>query len=339
MKYNILGNTGLLVSGFCLGTMTFGGKGRYAPIGNLDQEAANKLVAKAVESGINFIDTANIYSDGLSEQITGQAIRELRLNRAELVIATKVRGKMGNGPNQVGLTRKHILEQADASLKRMGLDYIDLYQIHGYDPLTPLEETLKALDTLVQTGKVRYIGCSNLTAWQLMKALGISEYRNLSRFISLQAYYTVAGRELERELIPLLNDQQVGLMVWSPLAGGFLSGKFKRNTRNPEDSRRSSFDFPLVDKEKAYDIIEVLEPMATGRNVSVARLALAWLLHQPIVSSLIIGAKKIEQLEDNLRSAEIKFTKEEMDRLDVVSKLSPEYPGWIQDYMAADRKQ
>jgi aryl-alcohol dehydrogenase-like predicted oxidoreductase len=338
MKYNNLGNTGLLVSELCLGTMTFGGRGRFAPIGNLDQQAANELVAKSVASGINFIDTANVYSEGWSEEITGQAIKDLKLNRDDLVIATKVRGKMGEGPNQAGLTRKHILEQADASLKRLGLDYIDLYQIHGFDAITPFEETLRALEVLVQSGKVRYIGCSNLSAWQLMKSLGISENKNLSKFISLQAYYTIAGRDLEREMVPLLKDQQIGLMVWSPLAGGLLSGKFKRNTENPENARRSNFDFPIVNKNRAFDIIEVLEPMAASKNATVAQLAIAWLLHQKVVSTVIIGAKKIEQLEDNLKSVDIIFTEEELKKLDDISKLPPEYPGWMIDFQSGDRK-
>ncbi len=338
MKYNNLGNTGLLVSELCLGTMTFGGRGRFAPIGSVDQQAANELVAKSVEAGINFIDTANVYSEGWSEEITGQAIKDLKLNRDELVIATKVRGKMGSGPNQIGLTRKHILEQADASLKRLQLDYIDLYQIHGYDPLTPLEETLRALEILVQSGKVRYIGCSNISAWQLMKSIGISENKNLSKFISLQAYYTIAGRDLEREMIPLLNDQKVGLMVWSPLAGGLLSGKYTRSNQTPEDSRRTNFDFPIVNKEKTYDIIDVLVPMAESKNVSVAQLSLAWLLHQPAVSTIIIGAKKVAQLEDNIKSIEVKFTEEELKTLNDISKLSPEYPGWMLEWQSADRK-
>ena len=248
MKYNILGNTGLKVSELCLGTMTFGGKGFWTAIGTLQQQPVDELVKRSVEAGINFIDTANVYSEGLSEQLTGQAIKNLGLKRDSLVIATKVRGKMGEGPNQTGLTRKHIFDQVDESLKRLQTDYIDLYQIHGYDPLTPLEETLRALDDLVKSGKVRYIGCSNLAAWQLMKALGHSEQKGLAKFVSLQAYYTIAGRELEREIVPLLSDQKVGLMVWSPLAGGLLSGKYTRENQSPGDSRRANFDFPPVQK-------------------------------------------------------------------------------------------
>lgn len=337
MKYNLLGNTGLKVSELCLGTMTFGGKGMWTAIGTLPQAEVDVLVKKSVDAGINFIDTANVYSEGLSEQMTGAAVRNLGLNRDDLIIATKVRGKMGAGPNEVGLTRKHILQQVDESLKRLQMDYIDLYQIHGFDPITPLEETLYALDTLVSSGKVRYIGCSNLAAWHIMKALGISERNHFAKFISLQAYYTIAGRDIEREIVPLLTDQKMGLMVWSPLAGGLLSGKYGRHT-SPEDSRRVSFDFPPINKEKAYDIIEVMQEIATAKGVSVAQIALAWLLHQPVVTSVIIGAKRPEQLEDNLKSTEITLTMEELAALDAGSKLSPEYPGWMIERQGADRK-
>ena len=280
-----------------------------------------------------------MYSEGLSEEMTGKAIRNLGLKRDDLVIATKVRGKMGEGPNSSGLTRKHIMQQAEESLRRLNMDYIDLYQIHGYDPLTPLEETLRALEDLVQSGKIRYIGCSNLAAWQLMKVLSYSTYKDVSKFVSLQAYYTIAGRDLERELIPLLQDQKVGLMVWSPLAGGLLSGKYGRNMKGPEDSRRVNFDFPPVNKEKAFDIIDVMQPIAADKGISVAQLALAWLLHQPAVTSVIIGAKKPEQLEDNLKSIQVTLTIEELQKLDDVSKLQPEYPGWMLERQGEDRKQ
>jgi aryl-alcohol dehydrogenase-like predicted oxidoreductase len=338
MKYKILGNTGLKVSELCLGTMTFGGKGYWTAIGQLAQNPVDELMKRSVEAGINFIDTANVYSEGLSEEMTGRAIRNLGLKRDDLVIATKVRGKMGEGPNNTGLTRKHIMQQAEESLRRLNMDYIDLYQIHGYDPLTPLEETLRALDDLVQSGKVRYIGCSNLAAWQLMKALSYSTYKDSAKFVSLQAYYTIAGRDLERELIPLLQDQKLGLMVWSPLAGGLLSGKYGRNVQGPEDSRRINFDFPPVNKEKAFDIIDVMQPIAAAKEISVAQLALAWLLHQPAVTSVIIGAKKPEQLEDNLKSIDVQLTTEELQKLDEISKLPPEYPGWMLERQGADRK-
>lgn len=337
MKYNILGNTGLKVSELCLGTMTFGGQGFWTVIGALDQQPVDELVKRSVDAGINFIDTANVYSEGLAEQRTGQAIKNLGLNRYDLVIATKVRGKMGQGPNDVGLTRKHIIQQAEESLRRLGTDYIDLYQIHGYDRLTPLEETLRALDDLVRAGKVRYIGCSNLAAWQLMKALGYSDHKGFERFVSLQAYYTIAGRDLERELVPLLLDQKVGLMVWSPLAGGFLSGKFTRENQKTEDSRRSNFDFPPVNKDRAFDIIDALKPMAENKGASVAQLALAWLLHQPVVTSVIIGAKKPEQLDDNLKAVDVTFTPDELATLDSISKLPAEYPNWMLERQGQDR--
>ena len=336
MKYNTLGNTGLKVSELCLGTMTFGGKGMWTAIGMLPQEAVNELVKMAVDYGINFIDTANVYSEGLSEMMTGKAIRDLGLKRDELVIATKVRGAMGSGPNDSGLSRKHILQQADESLKRLQIDYIDLYQIHGFDPLTPFEETLSALDSLVKSGKVRYIGCSNLAAWQIMKALGISAQNHLSKFVSLQAHYTIATRDLEREIVPLLLDQKIGLMVWSPLSGGFLSGKYDRNMK-AEEGRRTDYDFPPINKEKAFHIIDVLRSIALAKNISVAQVALAWLLHQPVVTSVILGAKKKEQLADNLKSGEVKLNEDDLKKLDEISQLTPEYPAWMINRMASDR--
>src|SRR5579872_7189585 len=337
MKYKLLGNTGLRVSELCLGTMTFGGKGWAQYIGKLDQQAVDAIVKGSVDAGINFIDTANVYSEGWSEELTGKAIRNLGLSRHQLVLATKVRGQMGDGPNDSGLTRKHILWQVEASLKRLGTDYIDLYQIHSFDPLTPWQETLWVLDDLVKSGKVRYIGASNVTAWQLMQALDFSRYTRVEAFASLQAYYTIAGRDLERELVPLLTDQKVGLLVWSPLAGGLLSGKYRRDGQGAEGARRKNFDFPPVNKERAFDILDVLHPMATAKKRSVAQLALAWLLHQPVVSSVIIGANKMEQLEDNLKSVEVSFSGDELQKLDAVSKLPQEYPGWMIDFTGADR--
>jgi len=337
MKYNLLGNTGLKVSELCLGTMTFGGQGMWTAIGTLPQDEVNELVKQSVDAGINFIDTANVYSEGLSEMMTGQAIRDLGLKRDDLVIATKVRGTIGTGINNSGLTRKHILQQANESLTRLNMDYIDLYQIHGFDPLTPIEETLEALDSLVKSGKVRYIGCSNLAAWQIMKALGISAQQHLAKFVSLQAYYTVAGRDLEREVVPMLLDQKLGLMVWSPLAGGFLSGKYTREA-NAEEGRRVNFDFPPVNKDKAFDIIDVMQEIAVAKDVTVPQVALGWLLHQPVVTSVIIGAKRPEQLQDNLKAVDLKLTADELAQLEAVSKLSPEYPGWMIERQGADRK-
>ena len=339
MKYKLLGNTGLKVSELCLGTMTFGGKGYFAAIGSLGQQAVDELVKQSVTAGINFIDTANVYSEGLSEEMTGKAVRNLGLKRDELVIATKVRGKMSDHPNGSGLSSKHILHEVDASLRRLNMDYIDLYQIHGFDELTPLEETLDTLDILVKSGKVRYIGCSNLAAWHIMKAKSYSKYNRVADFVSLQAYYTIAGRDLEREIVPLLIDQKMGLLVWSPLAGGLLSGKYKRNGETADGGRRINFDFPPVNKEQAFDIIDVLEVMAKEKQATVAQLALAWLLHQPVVTSVIIGANKPEQLQDNLKSTEVKFTDAELKTLAEVSKLAPEYPGWMLERQGGDRRK
>lgn len=326
MQYKSFGKTGLFVSKLCLGTMTFGGKGFWEVIGQQGQEMATRLVDRSLDAGINFIDTANIYSFGESEQLLGQALKGKR-NR--VVLATKVQGRMGDEPNAVGLSRKHIFDQVHGSLKRLKTDYIDLYQIHGYDALTTFEETLGALDDLVHQGKVRYIGASNLAAWQLMKALGISDRLNLARFQSLQAYYTLAGRDLERELVPLIQDQGLALMVWSPLAGGLLSGKFSREDDGPEGSRRASFDFPPVNKVRVFNVIDAMRPMAKERGVSVANIALAWLLHQDSVTSVLVGAKTMDQLEDNLNAVNIELNELELRLLDEVSALPPEYPQWM----------
>jgi aryl-alcohol dehydrogenase-like predicted oxidoreductase len=326
MNYRMLGRTGLYVSELCFGAMTFGGEGFWKAIGTQGQDEADKLVARSLEAGINFFDTADVYSNGVSEQLLGRA---LGARRKDVILATKVRGRTGPGVNDVGLSRGHIMDSVHASLRRLGTDYIDLYQIHGYDIVTPLDETLRALDDLVHQGKVRYLGASNLAAWQLMKTLGISEHRGLARFESLQAYYSIAGRDLERELVPLMKDQQLGLMVWSPLAGGFLSGKFRRDSQGPEGTRRAVFDFPPVDKERAYTIIDVMDGIAKAHGVSVARVALAWLLHQPHVTTLIIGAKTTEQLEDNLAAPSLKLTPEQLAALNTASTLPPEYPGWM----------
>ncbi|WP_202307545.1 aldo/keto reductase [Dryocola clanedunensis] len=331
MRYKKLGNTGLFVSELCLGTMTFGGEGgMWGKIGNLAQNEAEKLVGGALDAGINFIDTANVYSEGRSEIITGQALKNLKIPRENVVVATKVFGETGTaGANSRGSSRYHIINSVKDSLQRMQLDHIDLYQLHGFDPATPIEETLRALDTLVQHGHVRYIGVSNWAAWQIMKALGISERLGLARFASLQAYYTIAGRDLERELVPMLQSEGVGLMVWSPLAGGLLSGKYDRDGKAEEGSRRIEFDFPPVNKDRAFDCVDVMREIAEGKGVSVAQVALAWLLHQQVVSSVIIGAKRVDQLNDNIAATDIRFTEEELKRLDAVSELPREYPGWM----------
>jgi aryl-alcohol dehydrogenase-like predicted oxidoreductase len=332
MRYRKFGNTGLFVSELCLGTMTFGGGGGgiWDNIGQLQQEEADRLVGRSLDAGINFIDTADVYADGQSEVITGQALRNLKVPRENVVVATKILGETGTkGTNSRGASRYHIIDGVKASLQRLQLDHVDLYQIHGFDPATPIEETLRALDTLVQHGHVRYIGVSNWAAWQIMKALGISERLGLARFESLQAYYTIAGRDLERELVPLLQSENVGLMVWSPLAGGLLSGKYTREGGKEEGSRRTKFDFPPVDVERGYDCIDAMRKIAETKRVSVAQIALAWLLHQQAVTSVIIGAKRVEQLDDNIAATHVKLNEDELAALDEVSQLPPEYPGWM----------
>ena len=339
MRMNKFGRTGIFVSELCLGTMTFGGSGEvWSKIGTLDQADAERLVGRALDAGINFIDTADVYSDGLSEQITGQALRNLKVPRESVVVATKCYGPTGPGPNARGNSRLHILDACKASLKRLQLDHIDVYQIHGFDPATPIEETLGALDTLVKHGHVRYVGVSNWAAWQVMKALGIAERQGLARVESLQAYYTLAGRDLEREIVPMLRSETVGLMVWSPLAGGLLSGKYSRD-QEAADGRRAAFDFPPVDRTRAFDCIDAMRPLAERRGVSIAQIALAWLLHQKAVSSFIIGAKRLDQLEDNIAASNVELTGEELDALDQVSALPGEYPGWMFERQSARATQ
>ncbi len=338
MKYNTLGHTGLLVSEICLGTMTFAaGEGMWKPVAGVDQPLADQLLKTSVDAGVNFVDTADIYTDGESEKTLAAAIKNNGIARKDIVIATKAFGRTGPGRNDVGASRGHLMDAVDASLQRLSTDYIDLYQIHGADSVTPVEETLHALDTLVSQGKVRYIGCSNWMAWQIMKANGISHAKHLAKLDTLQAYYSIAGRDLEREIVPMLKDQGTGLLVWSPLAGGLLSGKFSRDNQKPEDSRRSSFDFPLVDKDRTWRILDVLKPIAEAHNASVATIALAWILAKPFVTSVIIGAKKPEQLKDNLAAADLVLTPEQIQQLDDVSALPPEYPGWMIPFQNANR--
>ncbi len=337
MRYNNIGQTGLFVSELCLGTMTFGGgEGIWKQIGALQQQEADDLLRTALDAGINFIDTANVYSDGLSEEITGQALRNLGVARDDVVVATKVFGRMGKGPNSTGASRFHILDQAKASLRRLKVDHIDLYQIHGFDSATPIEETLEALDILVRHGHVRYIGVSNWAAWHVAKAMGIAERRNLAPIRSLQAYYTLAGRDLEREIVPMLTSEKVGLMVWSPLAGGFLSGKYGRDTAQGE-GRRATFDFPPVDRPRAYDVIDAMRPIAEAHGCTVAQVALAWLLHQPVVTSVIVGAKRTAQLVENIGAVDVRLTADDLKSLDAVSTLPKEYPGWMLERQGAYR--
>jgi len=331
VRYRLLGQTGVYVSELCLGTMTYGGsKGIWENIGSLQQDAVNEQLRFAVEAGINFIDTANVYSQGKSETLLGQSLRTLGLARDQLIIATKATGTMDETPNGRGQSRHHLFNQVEASLKRLQLDYIDLYQLHGFDPLTPFEESLSALNDLVRSGKVRYIGLCNMSAWQIMKSLGVSERHGYSRFVSVQAYYTIAGRDLEREVVPLLQDQKLGLMVWSPLAGGLLSGKYTAaDDKGPSGARRTTFDFPPVDKPRGFKCVDAMRPLAEQRQVSVAQIALAWILSKQFVSSVIIGAKSMDQLRDNVAATRVQLTAEESKMLDEVSQLPQEYPGWM----------
>jgi aryl-alcohol dehydrogenase-like predicted oxidoreductase len=343
MQFKTLGDTGLLVSTICFGTMTFSGQsagteaGIWKHIGDVNQAGADGLIKECIEAGVNFFDTADVYSDGESEKMLGQSLKNLNIARKDVVIATKVYGRVGPGRNDVGASRGHIMDAVEASLRRLQTDHIDLYQIHGNDAVTPVEETLRALDTLVNHGKVRYIGVSNWLAWKIAKALGISEFKNLARFDSLQAYYSIAGRDLERDLVPLLEAEKTGLLVWSPLAGGLLSGKFSRENQKPQGTRRAEFDFPIVDKERTWKIMDAMTPIAKAHGCSPARVALAWVLAKPFVTSVIIGAKRLEQLNDNIAAVDLKLSADEIKKLDEVSALPLEYPGWMLPFQGANR--
>lgn len=329
MKYNQLGKTGVLVSELCLGAMTFGGKGYWEAIGNLPEKEVTQLVKISLDNGINFIDTANAYSEGLSEILLGKALKTLGIERQAVVIATKVRLRMGPGANEVGLSRLHISDSVNHSLKRLNMSHIDLLYIHGVDPLTPLEETMRGLEDVVRSGKVRYLGVSNHPAWMMMKANGIAEKMGWTKFVASQNYYTIASRDIEREIVPMALSEGIGIMPWSPLAGGFLSGKFTRKNEIAGESRRDTFDFPPLNKEKAFDIIDVMAKIGHKHNASAARVALAWLLTRPGVTSIIIGATKKEQLIDNIASVRLKLTAKELKDLEKISALPAEYPAWM----------
>ncbi len=338
MRYRLLGKTGLYVSELCMGTMTFGGKGFWEVIGKLSASEAEALIGAAFDAGVNFIDTADVYSEGESEKHVGEALASLGRPRDQIIVATKVRGRTGPGPNDIGLSRGHIMSSVDASLRRLNLDYLDLYQIHGADLDTPIEETVRALDDVVRSGKVRYIGYCNLPAWQAMKAISYADAHNLARFVSAQMYYSIAGRDIEREVVPLAQDQGLSILPWSPLAGGLLSGKFDLEKPGPEGARRTSFDFPPVDRERAKSVLTVMRAVATAMGISIARVALAWLLTRPFVTSVIIGAKTREQLADNLAASDVQLAPEHVAQLDAVSALPPEYPGWMVDRQDRDRR-
>ena len=329
MKYNELGKTGVLVSELCLGTMTFGGKGMWQAIGQLPQDEVNEIVKTSIDSGINFIDTANGYSEGLSETMLGESLKKLGISHQNVVIATKVRIRMGPGANQIGLSRLHIMDSVNDSLQRLQLSHIDLLYIHGVDPITPIEETMRGLEDVVRSGKVRYIGISNHPAWMVVKANSYADKMGWTKFVASQNFYSVASRDIEREIIPMALSENVGIMPWSPLAGGFLSGKYSRNAKIAGNNRRDSFDFPPLNKEKAYDIIEVMEQIAGNHNVSVATVALNWVIIQPGITSTIIGAKTLEQLNDNIKAVHLELTPNEVKQLNEISALSSEYPGWM----------
>ncbi|MCZ8398340.1 aldo/keto reductase [Achromobacter ruhlandii] len=340
MRYKKFGNTGLFVSELCLGTMTFGGEGElWSKIGALQQEDANRLVGRALEAGVNFIDTADVYSEGRSEIITGQALRDLKVARDDVVIATKVFGQTGPGVNARGNSRFHIMESVKKSLARLQLDHIDLYQIHGFDPATPIEETVRALDNLVQHGHVRYVGVSNWAAWQIMKGRGHCERPGRGPGENQHADKTHPRPPPARARGAHRENQGGGRGGWSPLAGGLLSGKYSRDGQAAAGDRRAQFDFPPVDHERAFDSIDVLRQVAEARGVSVAQVALAWLLHQRAVTSVIIGAKRVEQLDDNLAATDIRLTAQELAALDQVSALPPEYPGWMFTRQGEFRRQ
>lgn len=338
MKYNFLGNTGLVVSELCFGTMTFGGKGYWEAIGKIQQQGVNDLVKMAVDSGINFIDTANIYSYGESEKLLGQSLKDLAINRHELVIATKVRGRMSESQNNVGLSRYHIFQSVDESLLRLQLDHIDILYVHGVDPKIPVEEIVRSLNDIVLTGKVRYVAVCNWPAWMVMKAIGIAKQHGWNQFVGMQYFYALAGRDIEREILPLALDQNLAVMPWSPLAGGFLSGKYTRDNEKAGDSRRDNFDFPPINKEKTYDIIDVLGQVSKQHNVSVAEIALAWVRRQTGVTSTIIGAKNTDQLKANIKSTKVQLSADDLKKIDEVSALPKEYPGWMVERQSADRE-
>ena len=328
MQYTTLGRTGLVVSRLSFGAMTFG-IGQLVPgvTNNIDQEGADRMVNRALDAGINLFDTADVYTNGESEIILGKALAN---RRDEVIIATKVGFRLGNSITDTGLSYRHIIASAEGSLKRLGTDYIDLYQLHIPDPLAPLEETLRALEDLVRRGIVRYIGFSNFPAWKAAKMLGIQERYGYNRFVAAQMYYSLLGRDLEHEFVPFVQDAGVGILVWSPLAGGFLSGKYTRETPAPEDARRNKFQLPPIDVEKGYEVVDVLKQIAQNHGVTPAQVAIAWMLTKPFISSVIIGANKMSQLEDNLGAADLKLSPEEVDRLDTLTAPETMYPGWMQ---------
>lgn len=340
MKYNQLGRTGLYVSEMCLGTMTFGTDSSHfiwKAASGLDQAASEGILASALAAGVNFIDTADVYTSGQSESMLGLGLKNLGVARKDVVIATKVFGRTGAGPNDRGASRGHIMDAVKGSLERLQTDYIDLYQIHSDDRVTPMDETLRALDDLISQGLVRYIGISNWPAWKITKSLGISAANGYARFETSQSYYSIAGRDIERELVPMMKEEKIGLMVWSPLAGGLLSGKFGPDVPKVEGARRTTWDSPPVNLDRAWATIAIMREVGKAHGVSVARVALAWVLSKSYVTSVIIGAKTAAQIEDNLAAADLVLTSDEIAKLDEVSAMQPEYPAWIADIQHQSR--
>jgi aryl-alcohol dehydrogenase-like predicted oxidoreductase len=338
MRYRLLGKTGLYVSQIALGTMTFGGKGFWEPIGKLTAKESEALVGTSLDAGVNVLDTADVYSEGESEKFLGLALRSLKTPRDQVIVATKARIRSGPGPNDVGLSRGHIFNSIDGSLARLKMDYVDLYQIHGVDLETPIEETMSALDLVVRSGKVRYIGFSNMPAWFAMKANAFAKANGLNSFVSAQMYYSLAGRDIEREIVPLAQDQHIAILPWSPLAGGLLSGKFDLEKPGPKGARRTTFDFPPVDVERAKKVLKALREVAGETKLSIARVALAWLLTRPFVTSIIIGAKTREQLMDNIAASDVKLAPEQVAQIDTASAIPVEYPGWMVTWQDRDRR-
>ncbi len=339
MKYNFIGETGLLVSELCFGTMTFGGQdaGMWDNIGKLQQKEVNKMLSAVVDSGINFIDTANVYSYGQSEQLLGHGLVDLSIPRDEIIIASKVLGRMNDKPNSAGLSRYHIFNSVEASLRRLNMDYLDILYVHGVDPATSLEEIVRSLNDIVESGKVRYIAICNWPAWMVAKAQAIAHYRGYHKFIGLQYYYSAVSRDIEHELVPMAQNHGLAIFPWSPLAGGFLTGKFTREGAD-EDARRANFDFPPIDKEKAYDLVDVMEEIAKAQDASIAQIALAWVRQQPGITSTIIGAKNQKQLQENIASTEVELTADELAEIDAVSPLPMQYPGWMVERQSSNRK-
>lgn len=339
MKYRLLGRTGLLVSELSLGTNTFGGTGNplWEPIGGLDQKAASAMVERAIEHGINFFDTANLYAAGEAEQRLGQALRDVRAPREDMVVVTKSGFRMGNSPNALGGSRAHLISALDASLRRLQTDYIDVYMVHQFDRLTPLAETIRALDDCVRAGKIRYLGCSNFAAWQVMEALGISEREHRARFDVVEAYYSIATRDIEHELVPMMEKHQVGLTIWGALLGGILTGKYDRNGSLPDGTRFSGGIWMPFDHDRTFNVIDVMREIAKREDVQVGQIALAWLLQRPFTTSVIFGARTLAQLDTNVAAASITLSHEDLRALDAVSALPPQYPGWKLAEAYADR--